>query len=184
VTLVDCMTTGRNEIHFSNVPLDQHRLHEPPDSLSIPPAAPIVTAAVAAAVLAAVWVTTHGGAFALPGASFHRFIGLPANGKTFTETVASGIGAATFTDPYSMDQPGPKIPFLQPVQVPCKVYSPIAPSIGPLGYWYRIASPPWNNHCYAPANSFLNGDAPRGPLHRQRHRPRRTRLPFHSLTER
>jgi len=89
-----------------------------------------VTAAATVAVLAVVWVTTHSGAFALWGASSHRFIGLPANGgKTFTETVASGIGAATFTDPYRMDQPGPQIPFLQPVQVPCKVYSPIASAL-------------------------------------------------------
>lgn len=123
-----------------------------------------VTAAVAAAVVAVVWVTTHGATFPLWGASSHRFIGLPANGgKTFTETVASGKGARTFTDPYSMDETGLTIPFLQPVQVPCKVYSPIAPSIGPLGYWYRIASPPWNNHYYAPTNSFLNGDPPHGP---------------------
>lgn len=93
-----------------------------------------------------------------------RFIGLPADaGKTYTETVSSGSGARTFTDPYSMDESGPTIPFLQPAQVPCKVYSPVAPSIGPLGYWYRIASPPWNNHYYAPANSFANGDPPQGP---------------------
>lgn len=113
-----------------------------------------------------VWFTAHKGdgksALAPQRASSHRFVGLPA-GAMFTETVASGIGAATFTDPYSMDETGLKIPFLQPVQVPCKVYSPIAPSIGPLGYWYRIASPPWNNHYYAPANSFLNGDPPHGP---------------------
>jgi hypothetical protein len=122
-----------------------------------------VTAAVAAAVVAVAWVTTHGGTFALPGASSHRFIGLPANGKTFTETVASGGGAVPFTDPYHVDETGPRIPFLQPVQVPCKVYSPVMPSIGPQAYWYRIASPPWNNHYYAPANSFLNGDPPHGP---------------------
>jgi hypothetical protein len=122
-----------------------------------------ITAAVAAAVVAVVWVTTHGATFPLPGASFHRFIGLPANGKTFTETVASGSGAVPFTDPFRVDEKGPLVPFLQPVQVPCKVYSPVMSSIGPQAYWYRIASPPWNNHYYAPANSFANGDPPHGP---------------------
>lgn len=88
---------------------------------------------------------------------------LPDTGKTYPETSASSLGAATFTDPYSVDTLGPRIEFLRQVQVSCKVYSPVMPSIGPKGYWYRIASPPWNNHYYAPANSFLNGDPPHGP---------------------
>lgn len=33
-------------------------------------------------------------------------------------------------------------------------------STGPEYYWYRIASAPWNNEFYAPANSFWNGDIP------------------------
>lgn len=88
---------------------------------------------------------------------------LPDTGKTYPQTSASSLGAATFTDPYSVDTLGPRIEFLRQVQVSCKVYSPVIPSVGPKGYWYRIASPPWNNDYYAPANSFLNGDPPHGP---------------------
>lgn len=32
------------------------------------------------------------------------------------------------------------------------------PSASPDGYWYRIASAPWNNKYYAVANTFANGD--------------------------
>lgn len=128
----------------------------------------LATVLLTAAGGAVLWFTTQGSKSNPPLAPHrafpHRLIGLPADaGKTYTETVASRIGAATFTDPYSVDEQGPKIPFLQQVQVPCKVYSPVMPSIGPQAYWYRITSPPWNNHYYAPANSFLNGDPPHGP---------------------
>jgi hypothetical protein len=35
--------------------------------------------------------------------------------------------------------------------------------VNPDGYWYRIASPPWNDRYYAPANTFMNGDPWNGP---------------------
>lgn len=31
------------------------------------------------------------------------------------------------------------------------------PSAAPDGYWYRIASPPWNDQYYAVDNTFGNG---------------------------
>jgi hypothetical protein len=145
-----------------------------PASRMRPAAARTAIKAVIAALLvtgaggAVVWLTAHEGksnpAPTHHHAAPHRTIGLPADaGKTYTETVSSGTGARTFTDPYSVDESGPNIPFLKPVQVPCKIYSPVMSSIGPQAYWYRIASPPWNNHYYAPADSFANGDPPQGP---------------------
>jgi hypothetical protein len=49
------------------------------------------------------------------------------------------------------------------VQVSCKVYAPQIASVNPDGFWYRIASSPWNNAYYAPANTFMNGDPWNGP---------------------
>ena len=48
----------------------------------------------------------------------------------------------------------------QHLLVSCKVYDPEPESALPDGYWYRLASRPWNDHYYAPANSFWNGDIP------------------------
>lgn len=58
---------------------------------------------------------------------------------------------------------GPKIPAAAWVQVSCKVYAPAIQSANPDGYWYRIASSPWNNAYYAVANTFMNGDPWGGP---------------------
>lgn len=152
-----------------------------PDATPIPAPAPsgrtqpktariAIMAALAAVLLTGTgtlwWFTTRDSnrASTQHPASRHSPIGLPAHaGKTYLETVASGKGAATYTDPYSVDTTGLRVEFLHQVQVSCKVYSPVMPSVGPQGYWYRIASPPWNNHYYAPANSFANGDPPHGP---------------------
>ena len=46
------------------------------------------------------------------------------------------------------------------VDVSCKVYAPQIQSANPDGYWYRIATAPWNNQYYAVANTFWNGDVP------------------------
>jgi hypothetical protein len=42
---------------------------------------------------------------------------------------------------------------------------PVA-SENPDGYWYRIASAPWSNGYYSPANTFMNGDPYGGPYTR------------------
>ena len=34
----------------------------------------------------------------------------------------------------------------------------------PDGWWYRIASSPWNNNYYVVANTMLNGDPDGGPF--------------------
>ncbi len=81
---------------------------------------------------------------------------------TYTETASTAAGARTFTDPYNLLGKGPRIEEGRSVQVSCTLTfsSPDSSSVG--RYWYRIASPPWNNQYYSPANSFLNGDPPDG----------------------
>ncbi|HZC04419.1 MAG TPA: hypothetical protein VE338_02165 [Ktedonobacterales bacterium] len=72
-------------------------------------------------------------------------------------------GANTFMNPYNASGMGVKIGAGAWVQVSCKVYAPAIASANPDGYWYRIASSPWNNVYYAAANTFMNGDPWNGP---------------------
>jgi hypothetical protein len=59
---------------------------------------------------------------------------------------------------------GPLIRPFQIVQVSCRVHVAGIKSAEPDGYWYRIASHPWNSRGYAAANAFWNGSAIReGP---------------------
>jgi hypothetical protein len=43
--------------------------------------------------------------------------------------------------------------------VTCKIYWPHPESVEDEGYWYRIATKPWNG-LFSPANSYWNGDKP------------------------
>jgi hypothetical protein len=72
-------------------------------------------------------------------------------------------GANTFTDPNNASGMGTKVPAGAWVQVSCKVYAPQIVSANPDGYWYLIASSPWNNSYYAIANTYMNGDPWNGP---------------------
>ena len=72
-------------------------------------------------------------------------------------------GAPTFSDHHLVAGAGPRIPALATVQVSCRVDDPSIPSVSPDGWWYRIASPPWDNRYYAAANTFFNGDPLNGP---------------------
>jgi hypothetical protein len=69
----------------------------------------------------------------------------------------------TFANYHNASGQGPSIAAGQWVQVACKVYDPTIASVNPDGYWYRIASSPWNSAYYAPANTFMNGDPYGGP---------------------
>jgi len=80
-------------------------------------------------------------------------------GKRFTEE-AGEDGASTYANPYTLSEPGVRVEPGEEVQVVCRVYSPEPASVNPDGYWYRLASAPWNENYYAPANSFWNGDVP------------------------
>lgn len=64
----------------------------------------------------------------------------------------------TFTNYHNASGKGPRVEHWQWVEVSCKVYDPYIQSANPDGYWYRLASPPWNNEYYAVANTFMNGD--------------------------
>jgi hypothetical protein len=69
----------------------------------------------------------------------------------------------TFTNYHNASGMGPAISAGAYVEVSCRVYDPTIASVNPDGYWYRIASSPWNNAYYAPANTFMNGDPYGGP---------------------
>jgi len=86
--------------------------------------------------------------------------GKPASGsgQTYSEQVGTG-GARTFNKPAGAIE-GPHVGANQHLLVSCKVYDPEPESVLPDGYWYRLASAPWNGRYYAPANSFWNGDIP------------------------
>jgi hypothetical protein len=75
----------------------------------------------------------------------------------------ANTGANTFSDPHNASGKGPEITPGKHVFVSCKLNDPSIASVNPGGYWYRIASAPWNNHYYAAANTFLNGDPWGGP---------------------
>jgi hypothetical protein len=84
----------------------------------------------------------------------------PAPARTYTEWVANPNGVNTFSNYHNASGLGPRIGYGQAnaVQVSCKVLDGTIASVNPDGYWYRIASSPWNNTYYAPANVFNNGD--------------------------
>ena len=79
------------------------------------------------------------------------------SGKTYTEETGE-FGSPTFTDPHNPAVTGVRVKPYEKVKISCKVLAPTIPSISPDGYWYRIASPPWNNKYYSAANTYLNGD--------------------------
>lgn len=87
----------------------------------------------------------------------------PTPTGTVTEVGGNRHGSPTFRDPFHPAETGQKVPFRQEVHVSCKVRAFSIDSIGPDGYWYRIAAAPWNNQYYAPAITFLNGDPVDGP---------------------
>jgi hypothetical protein len=85
-----------------------------------------------------------------------------ATGKTYTETSGNGKGTRVFSDPARahLREIAP-IPFMQRVQVSCRAYVPAI--MQSVTWWYRLASPPYNDQWWSPAVTFLNGDDPNGP---------------------
>jgi hypothetical protein len=69
----------------------------------------------------------------------------------------------TFTNYHNASGLGAPIAAGQWVEVSCRVYDSTIASVNPDGYWYRIASSPWNNGYYSPTNTFMNGDPYGGP---------------------
>jgi hypothetical protein len=87
----------------------------------------------------------------------------PPPPQTWSEQETPNHPVNTFTNYHNASGMGPAIAAGQWVQVSCKVYDPFIASVNPDGYWYRIASSPWNNAYYSPANTFMNGDPYGGP---------------------
>jgi hypothetical protein len=110
------------------------------------------------------WITRTGGN--CQGATRPWRPGAPSlfsTARTLSERASIHHVIHTFARYHNASGPGPNIAPGQTVRVSCKVRDPAIKSVNPDGYWYRIASAPWNNGYYAPANTFLNGDPPNGP---------------------
>ncbi|MFD4738448.1 hypothetical protein ACFWNR_06935 [Streptomyces virginiae] len=84
----------------------------------------------------------------------------PPEPQTTWEERSGSHGSPTFTDPHGASGEGPRIPAMTTVTVSCRVYAPEIDSANPDGWWYRIASSPWDNAYYAVSNTFWNGDEP------------------------
>jgi surface antigen len=82
---------------------------------------------------------------------------------TYAEQETPNHPVNTFLNYHNASGMGPAVPSGAWVQVSCKVYDPTILSVNPDGYWYRIASGPWNDQYYSPANTFMNGDPYGGP---------------------
>jgi hypothetical protein len=87
----------------------------------------------------------------------------PAPSTTYAEQASVHHPVHTFQNYHNASGQGPDIATSQWVQVSCKILDGTIASTNPDGYWYRIATSPWNNAYYAPANTFMNGDPPNGP---------------------
>ena len=87
----------------------------------------------------------------------------PPPPQTWSEQETPNHPVNTFTDYHNASGMGPAIAAGQWIEVSCKVYDPTIQSVNPDGYWYRIASAPWSNAYYSPANTFMNGDPYGGP---------------------
>jgi pyruvate/2-oxoglutarate dehydrogenase complex dihydrolipoamide acyltransferase (E2) component len=83
------------------------------------------------------------------------------DGQLYTEKTGS-LGANTFSDPRALTDRALPIPADTEIQVRCRYYAPVIPSVVPDGFWYLIDSGKWAGR-WAPANSFMNGDVPGQP---------------------
>lgn len=80
---------------------------------------------------------------------------------TYSETV--GVATHTWTNYTNAGgTEGPTIPRYATVQISCALTG-FAVANGNT-WWYRIASPPWNNSFYASADAFYNNGATSGTL--------------------
>ncbi|MDX6288029.1 MAG: hypothetical protein QOG53_3514 [Frankiales bacterium] len=103
------------------------------------------------------------GAAAVLGAGLVLTATMPAQAEQTWSEQEGHHGVNTFQNYHNASGMGPRIDPAAWVQVSCKVYDPYIQSVNPDGYWYRIASSPWNDAYYSPANTFMNGDPWDGP---------------------
>lgn len=78
------------------------------------------------------------------------------DGTLYTEQAGSQ-GSNTFTDPRTLADVNVTVPPYAYVEVVCRYYSPVIPSVAPDGFWYLLATDEWSGR-WAPANTFWNGD--------------------------
>ena len=90
------------------------------------------------------------------------FLVLPPIAGAIPEQVGR-YGVGTFTNYHNASGVGPRIAPYATVEVSCKVLDGTIVSANPDGYWYRIATAPWSDQYYSPANTFYNGDPVNGP---------------------
>ncbi|WP_404962233.1 hypothetical protein [Streptomyces sp. 147326] len=83
----------------------------------------------------------------------------PQPAKRTIREQSGSKGSPTFLDPHGAKGPSGRIPAHSWIEVECRVYAPEIETANPDGWWYRIASHPWNGR-YAVANTFMNGDTP------------------------
>ncbi|MEV6582950.1 hypothetical protein AB0M92_32860 [Streptomyces sp. NPDC051582] len=84
----------------------------------------------------------------------------PQPAKRTVREQSGSHGSPTFLNAHGAKGPGERVPAHTWVDVECRVYAPEIDSANPDGWWYRIATTPWNGSYYAVANTFMNGDAP------------------------
>jgi hypothetical protein len=79
------------------------------------------------------------------------------------ETVGPDSGSGTFTDyTHANGNLGQRIASYQTIRVSCRLTGFTTADGNP--WWYRVASSPWNNAYYAPADNFYNNGATSGSL--------------------
>ena len=109
------------------------------------------------------WPNTHNTDFAVPDCAASSDTQPPPVSETTWQEQQGHHGVHTFSTVHNASGAGPDIAPAQTVAVSCKVLDGTISSVNPDGYWYRIASSPWNDGYYAPANTFMNGDPWTGP---------------------
>jgi hypothetical protein len=95
-----------------------------------------------------------------PGSNSYPFTYLgdsPPPPVTYAETVGLS-GSGTFTNYTNAGGTlGTRIAAYQTVQITCRLTGFVVADGNP--WWYRVASPPWDNVFYTPADNFYNNDA-------------------------
>lgn len=87
---------------------------------------------------------------------------LPPTPANYYEIAGTGSGSGTFTDNTNAGGPGPRIDPGATVQVTCRTQG-FAVADGNT-WWYLIASSPWSNQYWAPADNFYNNGQGSGTL--------------------
>lgn len=89
-------------------------------------------------------------------------VSAPPPPSTYSET-AGPAGSGTFTYYTNAGAPlGQRVAAYQTIQVSCRLTGWTAPDGD--NWWYRIATGPWNNGFYAPADNFYNNGQTSGSL--------------------